>query len=93
MSRGARCTIYAGSLKLMRNISIRHLDTDFDNTPKMLASPRPASSLVREPRRFSQGLENQPGSVRQVCPRPPPTELSRIRGIPAVSAEDQKASS
>ena len=57
-------------------------DTDFDKYTEDAVSSLLGHRhryRLREPRGLPQGLEDQARGIHQVCPRPPPAELSRIR--------------
>ena len=90
LPRGAQaCTIYAGQLFEIKGETYFMyqgiFDTDFDKYTEdavALFSADRHHHCLREPRRLSQGLENQRTSVRQVRPRTPAPELFGIRGIP-----------
>ena len=59
-------------------------DTDFDKYTEdaiALFTMSRREHGVRESRRVSDGLENEPGSVHQVRPGPSVPELCRIRGV------------
>ena len=60
-------------------------DTDFDKYTEdavALFSATGILTVFENLEGFPKDWKTNPAGVRQVCPRPPPTELSRIRGIP-----------